>query len=111
MSEPRMLCPKCNCELNPMTMVGVTIDVCSICNGCWLDSKELAQLTRSRGSNAVEVQVVEKRTVPLVCPRCRKPTLFEGKHHHKPDFLIDECDKCRGIWLDRGELTTLLTTR
>ena len=111
MAESTMICPKCNTAMSPMTMVGTTIDICPMCNGCWLDSEELTQLTRSRGTNAVRLEVVNKKPHALVCPRCRKATLLEGQHHLRPDFFIDQCDRCGGIWLDRGELPTLLSTR
>ncbi len=39
------------------------------------------------------------------CPRCRVSPLIEKK---KNRVTIDYCPDCRGIWLDRGELETLI---
>ena len=49
----------------------------------------------------------ERTTVPiLVCPNCE-----EGMREvRRNDVLIDVCPKCRGVWLDRGELEKLLET-
>ena len=104
-------CPRCESTLGPMEMVGVHIDVCPMCNGCWLDRNEINQLTRSRGSNAVVVELVGKNDSYIPCPRCKAKTLQEGHHAHRPGLLLDECKQCGGVWLDRGELPTLLSIR
>ncbi|MGE0401645.1 MAG: zf-TFIIB domain-containing protein [Kofleriaceae bacterium] len=41
------------------------------------------------------------------CPRCNA-TLAELD---RDGITIDRCDRCRGIWLDRGELEKLLALR
>ena len=40
----------------------------------------------------------------LTCPRCGIP-LQERKRVGVP---VDTCDRCRGVWLDRGELDRVL---
>jgi ribosomal protein L37AE/L43A len=40
---------------------------------------------------------------PMKCPRC-DGTLVERT---VADAVIDVCDKCRGVWLDTGELDLL----
>ena len=104
-------CPRCDAVMSPMTMVGVHIDICPMCNGCWLDSKEINQLTRSRGKNAITVVLVNKKDSYAACPRCKQKTLQEGGHALRPSLVLDECKKCSGVWLDRGELPTLLSLR
>ncbi len=39
------------------------------------------------------------------CPRCESSTLVEKD---RDGITIDRCDRCRGIWLDRGELEKLI---
>lgn len=41
------------------------------------------------------------------CPRCAKDTLVELD---RGEVTIDRCERCRGVWLDRGELEKLLAT-
>lgn len=94
--------------MGEMSLLATTIDVCPLCNGCWLDKDELARITRSRGKDAVSLALIDKHKTQFACPRCRAP-LHEGKHERNEKFLIDECEKCGGIWLDRGELPTLLS--
>ncbi|MGZ9130294.1 MAG: TFIIB-type zinc ribbon-containing protein [Candidatus Binatia bacterium] len=47
-----------------------------------------------------KLQKVEKTVIDLHCPKCAghlESYTFEG-------FALDRCDKCGGIWMDRGEL-------
>lgn len=37
------------------------------------------------------------------CPRCETPLV----ELDRDGITIDRCDRCRGIWLDRGELEKL----
>lgn len=38
------------------------------------------------------------------CPRCANPL----REQERSDILIDVCPKCRGVWLDRGELEKIV---
>lgn len=40
----------------------------------------------------------------MICPRC---TLASLDRRPREDVTIDVCLRCRGVWLDRGELETL----
>jgi Zn-finger nucleic acid-binding protein len=42
------------------------------------------------------------------CPRCTSSTMSELD---RDGITIDRCERCRGIWLDRGELEKLLARR
>lgn len=102
-----MKCPKDEVEMGPMTMLGIVIDICPTCNGCWLDKNEVTKITRSR-KQALEVTLQDKKPTLYRCPRCRGK-LHEGMHQTITDLLLDECDKCGGLWCDRGELARLLS--
>jgi Zn-finger nucleic acid-binding protein len=40
----------------------------------------------------------------LICPKCRG----EMRTYERNGVLIDQCEECRGIFLDRGELDQLI---
>lgn len=40
------------------------------------------------------------------CPRCTTATLYEID---RDGIVLDRCERCRGIWFDRGELEKLLS--
>jgi uncharacterized protein len=43
-------------------------------------------------------------TPTLICPKCRG----EMRTYERNSVLVDQCEECRGIFLDRGELERLL---
>lgn len=38
------------------------------------------------------------------CPNCNEPLVISEKHRVE----IDYCPRCRGVWLDRGELDKII---
>jgi Zn-finger nucleic acid-binding protein len=52
-----------------------------------------------------KVEGTEKESQPPVCPKCR------GKleSYTFMEFLLDRCQSCGGIWLDKGELEGIIT--
>lgn len=57
---------------------------------------------RSR-SSSIPDRAAPARGLP--CPRCEAHSLVEQE---RDGVTIDRCTRCRGIWLDRGELERLL---
>jgi uncharacterized protein len=48
--------------------------------------------------------LLQKRT-PMQCPVCTDATLAMS---NREGIEIDYCPKCRGVWLDRGELDKII---
>jgi Zn-finger nucleic acid-binding protein len=44
------------------------------------------------------------QTTSLICPKCEG----EMRSYERSGILVDQCQECRGIFLDRGELERLL---
>ena len=103
----KLKCPKCEVKMDVFYQLGVEIDQCDSCGGVWLDRDEWKALTRSRGENAVELNVVNLQPTEFPCPRCQNK-LQEGEHLDKSDFKIDYCTRCGGGFFDRGEMVRLL---
>lgn len=87
--------------------LGVEIDQCGNCGGVWLDSGEWTELTRSRGADAIKLQVVNRRECEFKCPRC-SVHLEVGFHSEDSSFEIEYCPSCEGGFFDRGEMVRLL---
>jgi Zn-finger nucleic acid-binding protein len=53
-------------------------------------------------------ELEEDRTMPetLVCPACKEPNVLTAVDRN--GVVIDACPRCRGVWLDRGELDKLI---
>lgn len=41
----------------------------------------------------------------MACPRCATSILRESS---RDGVLVDTCETCRGVWLDRGELEKIV---
>ncbi len=115
-----MSCPRCQVLLCEVTSAGVVADACGTCRGVWLDRGELEEMvarvdrpqharrnaTQYAGTKAGVTTQTEGRTSRtgqtdfLRCPRCGD-LLRETQHD---GVRVDECRRCRGMWLDDGEL-------
>lgn len=45
-------------------------------------------------------------TDTLTCPSCSEPSLLTAVD--RGGVVVDACSRCRGVWLDRGELDKLI---
>lgn len=118
--EVTIVCPVDGATLlKRQTASKVTIDVCPTCEGSWLDQGELDKLT----SNAMkdrglfvsagleeELAVLAEATENLEPERqCPHDGSLMGKVSCGP-VVLDRCDSCKGIWLDREELSVCQAT-
>lgn len=106
-----MLCPKCrNTTLKRITVkgTGVKVDRCSRCRGIWFDAEELEAVLHVAAKELAVPSGAEKST-SLSCMRCDSP-LFRFEYP-QTYVQVDMCKKCRGLWLDSGELTEIKVVR
>ncbi len=111
-----MHCPACDSTLSTITYEGIDVETCNECGGCWLDADELGSIVRLREQRFTAAQrsaidtAGQLHGIPIddierniVCPGCDAST---GPINYGGDtgIIIDRCSKCRGIWLDVGEL-------
>lgn len=101
----QLTCPKCGLRMHVWESNGLTLDHCHDCKGLWFDAGELARyLARSRAHLAeAELRVAE--ATKFLCPRCPDVHLA---HVHEDDVTLDICPRCRGLFVDVGELYELL---
>ena len=103
-----MKCPRCKTEtMKEVKSKKTTLDKCVSCEGLWFDKGEI---------QAVSEAAAELLSVPegapqseTVCPRCMKP-LRQFKYPDT-DVVVDMCDGCAGIWLDKGEFNNIAVVR
>ena len=84
---------------------------CETCHGIWLDREQLSRFVRDpAGTNALpKVKVVSGKASgsarTKLCPSCG-PTALTAKVVDGVE--IDLCPACHGIWLDAGELDSIV---
>jgi Zn-finger nucleic acid-binding protein len=102
-------CVKCNSILDRATFQGLEVDLCPKCGGLWLDrgeitraarlpEKELARLRGLLTGRSGPPPIPTESVAP--CPACpgKLSEVMLGTVH------VDYCDRCQGIFLDKGEL-------
>ena len=107
-----MQCPKCpNSPLVATRVQATEVDRCKACGGIWFDQHELIPLLHERISDLAALQ--GKSALRGVnqqhgqCPRDNAELLRVSSALVRA-VILDACPECRGIWLDGGEVDTLL---
>src|SRR5262245_28765633 len=102
-----MKCPHCPVELLRTVHREVEFDRCARCGGLWFDRNEIAKFNHFDSDFPLRPeQPVFGEVTSLLCPRCVVPL---SRSEYKPGGLlqVERCDRCKGVWLDGGELETI----
>lgn len=100
-------CPVCSGHvLKPVyTKQGVEIDICTKCEGIWLDKSEIYYFVKD--SNAVYealcAAIKNRKGTTRLSPVSGEPMVELPMFNDS--VMIDYCPKTGGIWLDKGEIT------
>ncbi|MBU0476448.1 zf-TFIIB domain-containing protein [Patescibacteria group bacterium] len=109
-----MVCPICKRKLKSSIFYNVEVDYCPKCLGVWFGQDELRLAKDERDNNLgwLDIDIwkdrIKFKIVPGIrlCPNCRLP-LYEV-YYGGSKVIIDVCNLCQGIWLDRGEFKKLI---
>ena len=108
-----MKCPHCETEiLIALEFDEVEVDYCTQCKGVWLDSGELELLLGDAEKTQAFLSIGSPAKLPeeeksRKCPECDTEMTKESTQGDPP-VIFDHCPKAHGLWLDAGELTTIL---
>ena len=104
-----MRCPRDGAEAFLKSVQGpkgqFQLDVCPKCGGAWFDNGEIAKVS---GDKEIERMIVEYAGGPssLACPHCGREMVTRPVG----DITLDVCAKCKGVWVDAGELENAART-
>jgi len=107
-----MQCPLCDKRMKAVKIGETEIDECMDgCHGIWFDLRELQRLDeKTEGSGKELTRILSYGRAAdndshrkVHCPKC-KMEMDRHEYVAKSRIFIDECFKCGGIWLDKGEL-------
>ena len=102
-SGARRHCPKCAAPMWPMELQNVEVDLCVKCQGMWFDRGELAKASGTEFQEAASAETLRGGRRPgRSCPDCAVP-LYEHELVAESDVMIDQCPRCSGLFLDKGE--------
>lgn len=109
-----MKCPLCKIELDKAILHNVEVDYCPQCLGLWFDEEELrwAKDEKDRDLRWLDIDLWKEKDQFKIsrgirlCPSCRLP-LYEV-YYGRSGIIVDLCNLCHGIWLDRGEFKKII---
>ena len=109
-----MFCPNCKIELEKAILHNVEIDYCPKCLGIFFEEDELrwAKDKADKNLNWLDIDLWKNETkfkisrLGKLCPSCRMP-LYEVNYEDS-GVVVDVCNLCHGIWLDRGEFKRII---
>ena len=104
-------CPLCKTQTELVKYEGVPVQNCGTCGGYWVTKAKLDVILAKR--EVVMPEAVQRKMVEIAdaansvqelwCMTCGTAMRRE-QFKYWPDIQLDRCPKCKGIWLDRGEL-------
>ncbi len=96
----------------------IELDYCQFCHGSWFDRGELDLLLRSMElENSIDLlerllhqPQAETGENKRKCPECHRRM---QKHNlgYSPEILVDLCPNDHGIWFDREDILSLVTSQ
>ncbi len=107
-------CPACGNSLNLHSIFSMEFEGCPKCKGIWLIKDELRQLKNKVEGGSLrwlneEIENMEKTSVistKRFCVKCKTARMV-SVIFGKSSILIDWCQRCHGMWLDRGEFEAI----
>ncbi len=104
-------CPVCFLPLVKAKLAGSAVLCCKKCHGLLMPMAILPhlieQIREGQGRSAVQIPADREDLKRVIqCPKCnlRMDTHF---YAGPGNVVIDACDNCSLIWLDRGEITRI----
>jgi len=110
-SGPILNCPLCFQPLVKASLAKTSVLYCTLCHGLLMPMQIVSDLVDELRANfdhsAVQTPADRdelKRTIQ--CPKCN--LRMDAHRYSGPgNVVVDTCDNCSLIWLDRGEITRI----
>jgi Zn-finger nucleic acid-binding protein len=103
-----LTCVKCTSVLDKARVGDVEVDLCPSCGGLWLDHGEIERLGRGKSEDLARLRSAltgsgapdSPSETTTACPACpgQLNVVVLGPVN------VEYCNKCHGIFLDKGEL-------
>jgi Zn-finger nucleic acid-binding protein len=109
-------CPRCSTDLTAVAIESSNVMACSNCEGTWYPDEALGDVTDHSFSELKETALAQSLVPdqlakvdldePVNCPQCQKQ-MSRYTYSLVCPIVLDECIE-HGVWLDDGELGTLM---
>ncbi|MEA1936504.1 MAG: zf-TFIIB domain-containing protein [Patescibacteria group bacterium] len=111
-----MKCPDCGKNLKEVLASArygtkIKIDQCQNCGGIWFDDFELLPIPKEEVERIENVNVSKLQKKSLfkdsdnLCPKCLVKLKIFKDYNFPKQLEVEYCEKCDGLWMNRGEAT------
>jgi predicted Zn finger-like uncharacterized protein len=104
-------CPRDNTLMTVKEHGEAQLDVCNKCGGQFFDAGEMFAAFGIKADPSYWDRPDTGGTVKdseLKCPNCKTVFLAQDVKYEAHQVEIDRCGKCGGLWLDKGEVETIM---
>lgn len=111
MREKVLSCPRDKTAMTETIVGEASLDVCGKCGGQFFDSGEMFKAFGMKADPSYWDRPETGGVVKdghLECPICATHMLIQDVAFEKDKVEIDRCGHCGGIWLDKGEVDSIM---
>lgn len=111
MTNKILECPRDHSTMAENVIGESVLDTCAKCGGQFFDTGEMYGAFGLKADPALwdrDATAGPVREAHVPCPRCKKMMLTQDIKHDGDAVEIDRCGHCGGIWLDKGEVDTIM---
>jgi Zn-finger nucleic acid-binding protein len=104
-------CPRDHAVMKASRTKEAVLDTCGKCGGQFFDSGEMFAAFGIKADPSYWDRPETGGSVRdghLHCPACEKVMLIQDVKYAEHKVEIDRCRSCGGIWLDKGEVQTIM---
>ena len=106
-----IFCPLCSGKkLEEHEENGNSVSYCDGCGGLWLTAGTLDKIAHPHQGSleySLHEHADQSAESALICPVCDGHLMEKRNFIEYSDIKIDYCNKCGGIWLEKGELDAI----
>ena len=104
-------CPRDHATMDEVVVGEAHLDLCGKCGGQFFDTGEMFAAFGVKSDPSYWDRDETGGGVKegnIACPRCRKHMLLQDVKYEGTHVEIDRCGHCGGVWLDKGEVESLM---
>ena len=108
-------CPHCDITMVAQSIQGIEIEYCQACQGICLQQGELDKVAEEMEGSIEYSTITDKQLEHqdsqkvIDCPKCDAPSMRKVEFLSLTDIILDRCDSCGALWLDKSELEQINT--
>lgn len=102
-----MECPKCDSDMEKVTVEAIEVDRCTKCRGLWFDMLEHEHLKAIKDSESIDIGEAAlgkeyDKIERIDCPVCHSQ-MIRMVDSKQPHIRYEACTSCYGVFFDAGE--------